>query len=73
MGAKYLTTKQNNRWTVKKEGDSRISSLHSNQSDAWVEARRLARGSGGNAVLKGTDGRIRARNDYGRDPFPPKG
>jgi Uncharacterized protein conserved in bacteria (DUF2188) len=73
VGVRFLTTKRSKRWAVKKEGAAQISSIHSSQSDAWAETRRLARGAGGDAVLKGTDGRIRARNAYGKDPFPPKG
>ena len=73
MGAKFLTAKRNNRWTVKKDRASYISSTHTNQADAWAETRRLARGAGGDAVLMGADGRVRARNAYGKDPFPSKG
>jgi uncharacterized protein DUF2188 len=73
MGIKFLATKGNKGWAVKKEGATRATSIHGTQSDAWAETRRLARGSSGDAVLKGTDGRIRARNAYGKDPFPPKG
>ncbi|MGB6349004.1 MAG: DUF2188 domain-containing protein [Pseudolabrys sp.] len=72
MGASFWTTKRNDGWAVKKEGATRVSSVHNSQSDAWAETRRLARGSGGEAYLKGSDGRIRARNTYGKDPFPPK-
>ena len=73
MASNNMTLKQNSGWAVKKQGSDRVSSVHSSQTDAWAEARRLARGSGGEALLKGSDGRIRARNTYGKDPFPPKG
>jgi len=73
MSDNYWTSKRTAGWAVKKEGASRAASVHSTQSEAWTEARRLARGSGGEAFLKGEDGKIRARNTYGKDPFPPKG
>jgi hypothetical protein len=73
VGARYVTIKGSNGWAVKKEGTARISSTHNSQADAWAEARRLARGSGGDAVLRGTDGHVRATNAYGKDPFFPKG
>ena len=60
-------------WSVKREGSSRAASVHGTQTEAWNEARRLARGAGGEAYLQGRDGKIRARNSYGDDPFPPKG
>jgi len=40
-------------WSVKKEGSNRASSVHKNQESAWKEARRLARGEGSEAFLKG--------------------
>lgn len=69
----YWTTKHNDGWAVKKEGSTRASSVHETQADAWGEARRLARGAGGEALLQGRDGKIQARNTYGKDPYPPKG
>jgi Uncharacterized protein conserved in bacteria (DUF2188) len=64
MGANFSTTKRSNGWAVKKEGSTRVSSVHSSQLDAWAETRRLARGVSGNAFLKDTEGRIRAQNSY---------
>jgi hypothetical protein len=72
-GNNYWTTKRDGQWAVKKEGSSRASSLHNTQAEAWNETRRLARGSGGEAFLQGENGKIRARNTYGKDPYPPKG
>jgi hypothetical protein len=72
MGGRFLTIKASKGWAVKKEGTTKVSSTHASQADAWTEARRLARGSDGDAVLKGTDGHIRAQNAYGKNPFSPK-
>lgn len=69
----YWTSPRDGQWAVKREGADRASSVHDTQAEAWSEARRLARGSGGEALLKSEDGRIRARNTYGKDPFPPRG
>ncbi len=69
----FWVSKRNEGWAVKREGAGRASSMHKTQGSAWSEARRLARGSGGEAVLKGSNGQIRARNTYGNDPYPPKG
>lgn len=59
-------------WAVKRSGTSRAASIHNTQADAWKETRRLARGAGSEAFLKGRDGKIRTRNSYGEDPNPPK-
>jgi hypothetical protein len=73
MSNNFWTTKRGDGWAVKREGSSRASSIHETQADAWAETRRLARGSHGEAFLQDSDGRIRARNTYGKDPFPPRG
>ncbi|WP_353641025.1 DUF2188 domain-containing protein [Mesorhizobium sp. WSM2239] len=73
MSKNYWTTKSSDGWAVKKEGSTRASSVHTTQAEAWSEARRLARGAGSEAFLKDSDGKIRARNSYGNDPYPPKG
>ncbi|MEZ5814854.1 MAG: DUF2188 domain-containing protein [Alphaproteobacteria bacterium] len=69
----YWTTKHGDGWAVKREGNERATSTHDTQEGAWNETRRRARGSGGEAFLQGKDGKIRARNTYGKDPYPPKG
>lgn len=69
----YWTSPHKDGWSVKKEGSSKASSVHQTQSAAWTEAKRLARGSSGEAVLQSRDGSIRTKNTYGRDPYPPKG
>ena len=43
------------------------------QEEAWNEARRLARGAGGEAELHTTDGRVQTRNTYRREVVPSKG
>ncbi len=70
----YWTSKRKDgKWSVKRSGAKRASSLFDTQEQAWKEARRLARASGSEAFLKDKNGKIRARNSYGNDPFPPKG
>lgn len=70
----YWTSKRSDgKWAVKKSGSTKASSLHNTQENAWKETRRLARGVGSEAILKGKDGKIRARNSYGNDPYPQKG
>lgn len=73
MSSNYWTTKRPDGWAVKREGSARASSIHETQASAWAETRRLARGAGGEALLQGKDGKIRAKNSYGDDPYPPKG
>jgi hypothetical protein len=55
---------EDGRWSVRRPESRQPSSVHASRDEAWKEARRLARGGGGQAVLLGVDGRIRTRNDY---------
>jgi len=72
MAENFSINKKSGRWIVTRGSSEKPASIHATQTDAWTEARRLARGAGSDAVLKSPDGQIRARNSYGREPFPPK-
>ena len=56
------------RWAVQTDGTSRADSLHDRQSDAIKRARELAKNKGTELVIKGQDGRIRAKDSEGNDP-----
>lgn len=60
-------------WQTKREGGERASGVHDTQAEAWDQAKELARETGGEAFLTNREGKIRERNTYGNDPFPPKG
>ncbi len=61
------------KWEVICEGAVRPSRVFDTQAEAWDYCRQMARAAGGEAYLKGRNGRIRERNTYGKDPYPPKG
>ncbi len=61
------------KWESKREGGERASKVTENQAEAWDYSKSKAKESGGEAFLKGRDGKIRERNTYGKDPYPPKG
>ena len=60
-------------WSVKKAGAARASSTHSTQAAAVEAATRIAKNQQSEVYIHGRDGRIRERNSYGRDSYPPKG
>ena len=63
-----------NGWGVRGEGNSRDTSLHPTQEQARNAARQIATNQGGDVIVHGRDGKIRARDTYGKpDPYPPKG
>jgi Uncharacterized protein conserved in bacteria (DUF2188) len=61
------------KWGVLKSGATRASGVYDTQREAITSARGKARKEGTELYIHGEDGRIRERNSYGRDPFPPKG
>lgn len=69
----HVTSDGDDGWRVIRENGERASSLHDTQTDAAAEGRRLARQDGVEFLLHGRDGRIRERDSYGNDPYPPKG
>ncbi|MAS44286.1 MAG: hypothetical protein CML46_20040 [Rhodobacteraceae bacterium] len=60
-------------WAVKGEGNARASSIHATQAGAISAARETATRERSEMLIHGENGRIRERNTYGKDPFPPKG
>ncbi len=62
-----------NGWAVKKEGSSRFTVITDNQRDAIKVAREIAKNHQSELIVHGRDGKIREKNSYGKDPFPPKG
>jgi hypothetical protein len=61
------------KWESKRGGGKRASKVTETQAEAWRYSQSKAKESGGEAFLKGRDDKIRARNTYGKDPYPPKG
>jgi hypothetical protein len=60
-------------WAVKGAGNNKATSVHPTQSAVIGEARGIARNQGSEMLIHGANGRIRERNTYGHDPYPPKG
>ncbi|WP_135451236.1 DUF2188 domain-containing protein [Tabrizicola caldifontis] len=60
-------------WAVRGAGNERATSVHATQREAISAARQAAIRQGSEMLIHGEDGRIRERNTYGKDPFPPKG
>jgi hypothetical protein len=59
-------------WNVKVEGSAGASHFRT-QGEAIEAGRSLARGNRSEHIIHGRDGRIRQRDSYGSDPFPPRG
>lgn len=60
-------------WAVQRDKGQRASSLNRTQAQAVKKARTIAQHQGAELVIKGEDGRIRAKDSHGRDPRSSKG
>jgi len=68
---KHVVPNANGGWDVK-SGGQRISH-HNTQKAAINLAKGIAKADRTEVVTHGRDGKIRAKDSYGNDPFPPKG
>jgi uncharacterized protein YdaT len=73
MGKNQHVVPHGDDWAVIGEGNERHSSIHSTQRDAINAAREIARNQHSELLIHGEDGRIRQRDSYGGDPYPPRG
>lgn len=64
--------KRDEGWAVRGERNSRDTSRHSTQDQAIDKARSIAKNQRSEVVIHRPDGRIRDKDSYGNDPFPPK-
>jgi len=60
-------------WDVKGEGNSKATRHTDTQQEAIRIAREIAKNQESELLIHGRDGKIRERNSYGDDPYPPKG
>jgi uncharacterized protein YdaT len=60
-------------WAVKKEGAERDTSHHATQQEAIDAATEIAKNQKGEVFIHDRQGKIRERNSYGNDPYPPPG
>jgi hypothetical protein len=60
-------------WAVKGAGNSKATSVHPTQVEAINRGREIAQNQKSELLIHGQNGRIREKNSYGNDPYPPKG
>lgn len=60
-------------WAVRGAGAARDTSRHRTQTAAVSRARQLAGRQGTELVIHRPNGRIRAKDSGGPDPYPPRG
>jgi hypothetical protein len=73
MGKNQHVVPADGRWGVRGEGNERLTSVHNTQGEAEEAAREIAIHKRSEVVIHRPDGRIRDKNSYGNDPYPPRG
>lgn len=62
--SRYLAAPRLGGWSVTLQGERKATSMHASAESAWADARRRARGAGGEAQLHDHNGSIRVSNSY---------
>jgi len=58
-------------WAVKGEGNKRATKVTKTQKEAIDIAREIAKTQKSELIIQNTEGKIRSKDSYGNDPFPP--
>lgn len=72
MGKNQHVVPHQGKWGIRGAGNERLTSIHDTQADAIDTARGMAQNQRSEVVIHGRDGKIRDKDSYGHDPFPPK-
>ena len=72
MGKNQHVTPRGNKWAVKGEGNQRATKITGTQGEAIDAARGIAKNQRSEVVIHDAAGRIRDKDSYGDDPFPPR-
>jgi hypothetical protein len=60
-------------WAVLSEGASKPTQVFSTQQEAINKGRDIAINQQSELLIHNREGKIRDKNSYGNDPYPPKG
>ncbi|OUP62157.1 hypothetical protein B5F12_10955 [Pseudoflavonifractor sp. An176] len=69
----HVTPHPDGGWQVKGAGNTKATLRTDTQAEAIAVARAIARNQESELFIHGMNGRIRARDSYGNDPYPPEG
>ena len=69
----HVTKRHDNQWQGIGEGNIRPYFVAETQKQAQQKAREIALERKVEVLIHGVDGKIRARDSYGNDPYPPQG
>ncbi|MBQ7376873.1 MAG: DUF2188 domain-containing protein [Clostridia bacterium] len=71
--SQHVTPHPKGGWQVKGAGNSKATARTTTQAEAIYIAKNIAVNNKSELVIHRTNGKIREKNSYGNDPYPPKG
>ncbi|MDX8350029.1 DUF2188 domain-containing protein [Cognatiyoonia sp. IB215446] len=72
-GKNQYVVKNGDRWSVRGEGNERLTKSFDTQREAIGYGRDIARNQNAELRIQGENGQFREAWSYGNDPHPPKG
>lgn len=69
----HVTPHKDGGWQVKGKNSIRATIRNDTQAEVIQRAREIARNQESELFIHRGDGRIRERDSFGNDPFPPRG
>lgn len=69
----HVTPHPNGGWQLKGAGNLKATVRTKTQAEAYKVAKEIATNEHSEVIVHGQNGRIREKNSFGNDPFPPKG
>lgn len=69
----HVTPHKDGGWQVIGNNNLKATVRTDTQAKAIERARKIAKNQESELVIHGKDGRIREKDSYGNDPFPPRG
>ena len=69
----HVTHREDGTWQVIGDGNSKATAITRTQANAIKIARNIAINQESEVVIHRPNGKIRDKNSYGNDPYPPKG
>lgn len=72
MGKNQWVVKHGDKWAVKGEGNKKATKVTDTQKEAIDTAKGIAKNQKSELIIQGKNTKIRSKDSYGNDPFPPK-
>ena len=72
IGKNQWVSPRDGQWAVHGEGNAKDTKLFDTQKEATNYARAIAVNQKSELIIQRKDGKIRSKDSYGNDPYPPK-